>query len=86
MTYCEWKEIPKTDWRTEPISCTCQVALSYGKGTNGAIASVNECGNSTIKVYPTARLGWMSLCAYHAKKHPEAFDVYEVIASGEKWA
>ena len=79
MTYAHWKSLPKADWKTEPVSCTCEVMVG------GSVQQPEFCGKSTVKAYPAIVRGWQTLCVEHARKHPEAFDVYELIKNGEKW-
>lgn len=85
MTYQHWKSLPNKQWFTEPISCTCQVAIEYGVSAASGITSI-ECGNATTKAYPAMGHGWMALCAEHGRKHTEAFDVLELISNVETWA
>lgn len=73
-----------TDWRTEPISCTCEVIASWHR--HDGIKEPVFCGAATVKAYPAMASGWQTLCAVHARKHREAFDVYELIKNGERWA
>lgn len=84
MTYAHWKSLPKPDWRTEPISCTCEIVMRWNH--HDGIKEPVFCNAATVKVYPAMGRGWQSLCAGHARKHTEAFDACEVIASGERWA
>lgn len=77
MTYTEWKKLPKTDWKTEPISSTCQVR-DWSKSKS------KQCDDPTVKAYPTMGNGWMSLCFKHGLRHTEAFKTDELIANGEK--
>ena len=85
MTYQHWKSLPDTQWFTEPISCTCQVVLRYGRSPSGVVFIAQECGKATEKVYPAMGHGWQALCGLDAVKHKQAFDVYELISDGEKW-
>jgi len=77
MNYTEWKAIPNKEWLTQPISCTCEVALCCNP--------IMLCDKPTVKAYPTMFSGWMGLCARHALKHKEAFPVEELIRDGETW-
>lgn len=86
MTYAYWKSLPKSDWRTEPISPICETALEYGKSPSGITFIARKCNVATVKAYPAMGRGWMALCSFHARKHPEAFDAYELIKNGETWA
>ena len=67
----------KTNWKTKPISCTCEVIISY--------EPLRFCGLATVKAYPAAGGGWMALCYKHGLKHTEAFDTDELIRAGEVW-
>lgn len=62
----------KDNWKTKPISPTCEV-LRYGR----------QCGRKTVKAYPAHPGGWMSLCEQCAGKHPEAFDISQLLKQGE---
>lgn len=77
MTYEQFKMCAK-DWKTEPISCTCQVALCCNP--------IELCDKPAVKAYPAMFSGWMAMCARHALKHKEAFDVMDLISKGETWA
>lgn len=71
------KKMTPPAWRTEPISCTCEVMLS---------ATV-LCDEPTTHAYPSMGCGWMALCEKHSKRHlPNgAIPVEELIAKGETW-
>lgn len=77
LTYQNWKQIRGKDWKSEPISCTCELLTSR--------QPVGLCRGATVAASPCMGGGWQSLCAEHAAKHPEAFSVYELIADGETW-
>lgn len=66
-------------WKTEPISCTCEVLRPYA----GVL-----CDKPTTHAYPAMGCGWMALCARHAQKHIKhggAIPTDELILRGEKW-
>lgn len=65
------------DWKSAPISCTCEVLLS--------VNPVKFCDEATVRVYPASGGGWMALCREHGRKHTEACLAELVIANGEKW-
>ena len=67
-----------TNWKTEPISCTCQVRIVEDR--------IWFCDKPTAKAYPAMGGGWMSLCARHGLKHKEAFPIEELISKGERFA
>lgn len=77
MTFKQWKKMPHPDWKTAPISPVCETQIQNKPPV--------FCNKTTIKVYPAMGAGWAALCYDCGKQHTEAFDVYEVIASGEKW-
>lgn len=65
-------------WKTEPISCTCEVGLCSGDPPS-------LCGDPTVAAYKAWGFGWMALCYKHALKHSEAVRTDILIASGETW-
>lgn len=80
MTLDQWRAIKSPDWKTSPISPTCEVLV--GKGNQ-------FCGKPTVAAYPASGGGWMPLCVLHARKHLNhggAFLTDELIAKGETWA
>ena len=69
-----------TTWQTKPISCTCEVVLSF--------APLRLCEKTTIAAYPAMGGGWQALCVRHARKHLKnggAILTDKLIAKGEKW-
>lgn len=70
----------KTDWKTAPISCTCEVLLSC--------ETLTMCDKPTTAAYPAMSGGWMALCEKHAQQHLEtggAVPTEELIKKGETW-
>jgi 3-oxoacyl-[acyl-carrier-protein] synthase III len=68
------------DWRTAPISPTCEVMTGPG---------IERCGKRTAYAYPASGRGWMALCAKCATRHiddagTEPIDT--LIAKGETFA
>lgn len=66
------------EWKNAPIPCTCEVLLSS--------KPIKFCDKPTVAAYPAMGSGWQSLCAEHAKKHPEAYPTDELIRMGNTWA
>lgn len=76
MTLEEWKNSKSDDWKTEPISPTCQVSLAKDK----------FCGQATDRCYPAMGGGWMAMCFKHSLKHrAHSFRIQELIESGERF-
>lgn len=73
--------ITSKNWRTLPISPTCEVL--NGKDENG---NWKFCELATDKAYPASGKGWMSLCVKHGLKHSEAIPVEQLILSGETFS
>lgn len=70
-------KVAKVEWKTAPISCTCEVLLS--------LKPLKFCEAPTVAAYPTMGGGWQSLCFSHAMKHPEAPRTDALIKAGETW-
>lgn len=67
------------EWKTAPISCTCEVLLP--------VPGEVFCEEPTFAAYPAWGGGWMALCHNHAQKHRyEATATNLLIHSGETWA
>lgn len=64
------------EWKNKPISCTCEVLISYGK----------FCDKPTEAAYPADGGGWMALCMMHSLKHKEATPVVVLINDGQTFA
>jgi hypothetical protein len=65
-----------SEWKTAPISPTCQVMIG------------RLCGRPTDLAYPAMGGGWMSLCLKHGLKHVRhggALKVEVLIKGGEKF-
>jgi hypothetical protein len=66
------KKIIIPEWRTAPISSTCE----FHDG--------GFCGNPTTHAYPAMGGGWMSLCYEHAQQHlPQIQPITELFLAGE---
>lgn len=66
-----------SEWKTAPISPTCQVR-------SGPLARL--CDAPTSICYPAAGRGWMALCDAHGLKHlPHASRIEDLISRGEKF-
>jgi hypothetical protein len=64
------------NWRTAPISATCQVLLF--------VSPDRFCGQPTTHAYPAMGYGWMALCEQHAIKHlPDCWPLQKLLAEGE---
>ena len=68
-----------SEWITAPISSTCEVWAPRPNrwGQN------KFCHKPATHAYPAVNVGWMSLCHEHAKQHPEAMLITELIEKGE---
>jgi hypothetical protein len=61
------------NWRTAPISRTCEVMQEFGL-----------CKNRTVFAYKTRNRGWMALCEKHAQKHKDYVELIdELLKQGE---
>lgn len=69
---------PKHQWKTAPISATCEVMMLKTK--NGMM-----CGKPTTYAYPASGFGWMALCHDHAQRHISdgAQPITELFLQGE---
>lgn len=70
------------DWKTEPISCVCEVMEKYHP-----LMPVRVCEKPTVAAYPAMGGGWMALCVRHSRKHlPNgAIPTDNLIRGGETW-
>lgn len=68
---------PSVDSRTPAVSSTDWLDAP-GRFCEVLIRERIECGKPATHAYPAMGGGYMALCSYHAKKHPEAWPIKEI--------
>lgn len=65
-------------WRTRPIRRICEVVVRD--------EPLRYCGKESVAAYPALGGGWMSLCGFHSRSHPEATPILTLLRKGEQLA